>query len=175
MQNKQVRWIVQTALFIALLVVIQFATASLGNTLITGSLVNLILIISVLSCGLQTGAFVAILSPILAKLVGIGPLWTIIPFVMLGNLVLVIIYKLVYDKVEKNIVGQIILIVGAALVKTLVLYLGIVKIMVPLVLQLPAKQATIISTMFSFPQFITATIGGVIALIVFSQLKKTLK
>lgn len=174
MENKQVKWIVQTALFIALLVVIQFVTAPLGNTLITGSLVNLILIVAVLSCGLKTGGFVAVLSPILAKFVGIGPFWTLIPFIMLGNLILVIIYHLIYKKVRNNVGGQIVLIISGALGKVIILYSGIVKIMVPLVLQLPPAQAKVISTMFSFPQLITAIIGGIGALVIYAQLNKSL-
>lgn len=45
--NKKVLWITRTASFVALLVVLQFATSFLNNTMITGSIVNLILIISV--------------------------------------------------------------------------------------------------------------------------------
>ncbi|MDR3215739.1 MAG: ECF transporter S component [Bacilli bacterium] len=179
MNDKRVLWIVQTALFIALLIVIQISTAFMGNTLITGSLVNLVLIISVLSYGLLTGCSIALLSPLIAKLFGIGPLWSIIPFIILGNVVLVMIYGLVAKRIDalnnkKIFYYNIALVIVAALCKCIVLYLGIVKIMVPLFLELPAKQAHVISSMFSLPQFFTALVGGFLALIIYQQLKKIL-
>ena len=47
--KKNTLWITQTAIFIALLVVLQVATAPLGNTFITGTIVNMLLIISVMT------------------------------------------------------------------------------------------------------------------------------
>ena len=82
--NKKIRWITQTAVCTALLIVLQMLTAPLGNTLVTGSLVNLVLVISVLIGSFSTGATVAVISPIFAKLIGIGHLLSIIPFIILG-------------------------------------------------------------------------------------------
>ena len=173
--KKRIRWITRTAIFVALLVVVQAATASLGNTIVTGSLVNLLLIVSGMTCGTGSGLTVAVLSPVLAKLIGIGPLWSLIPFIMLGNAVLVLVWRWLGNK---NIGGQtvsyIIALVCGAVAKFLVLYLGIVKIAVPLLLNLPEKQAAVISGMFSIPQLITASIGGVLALLLLPALKKML-
>lgn len=160
-------WITRTAIFIALLIVWQFATSFLNNTLITGSGVNLILILAVMSGGLSSGGFVAVLSPVFAKFFGIGPLWSLIPFVALGNLTLVLVWHFVGGrKTGGKIVNYMIAAVTAAVAKFGVLYIGIVRIAIPFLLQLPQKQAAVISTMFSLPQLITAGIGGILAVAV---------
>ena len=61
-------WITRTAVFIALLVVLQAATASLGNTIITGSVVNMLLVVSVMTCGMMSGLCVAVISPVIVQL-----------------------------------------------------------------------------------------------------------
>lgn len=172
--KKTIRWITRTAIFIALLVVVQAATAGLGNQFVTGSAVNLILIVSAMTCGLGSGATVAIVSPVLAKMFGIGPLWQIIPIVMLGNLVLVLVWRLLGSRGDKKIWYPAAL-VAAAGAKFLVLWLGVTKWIVPIVLGLPAKKAVIVSAAFSWPQIVTAVIGGVLAILVLPLVKKAVK
>ncbi len=177
MDNREkVLMLTRTAISIALLIVVQAVTAPLGNTLITGSLVNMILIISVMLNGLGSGLTVAILSPVFAKFFGIGPLWSLIPFIAVGNAVLVLLWYLIGNGqwVQRQ-VAYIIALIVAAVAKFLVLYLGIVKIAVPILLELPEKQAAVISNMFSVPQLITASIGGVLAFIILPILKLALK
>lgn len=173
--KKTILWITRTAVFIALLVVIQLATAPLGNTLVTGSLVNLVLILAVMTGGLACGATAAVISPVLAKLIGIGPLWSLIPFIMAGNLVLILVWHFIGNrKFGGRPVPYITALVCGAVLKFLVLFIGIVKIMVPVVLQLPEKQAAAVSAAFSFPQLITASVGGVIAILILPILKKAM-
>ena len=63
---------------------------------VTGSLVNLILIASGLMCGLWGGLAVAVLSPICAFFIGIGPAFPqVVPAVALGNAVLVLLWVLI--------------------------------------------------------------------------------
>lgn len=177
MNNKsRLFWITRTAVFIALLVVLQAATAPLGNILITGSIVNLLLIVSVMTCGLLSGLTVAALSPVLARLFGIGPLWSIIPFIILGNLTLILIWHFIGNiKKPGRIAAHIIALVVAAPAKFAVLYFGIVELAVPVLLQLPEKQAAVISSMFSVPQLITAAIGGAAAVIILPLLQRAMK
>lgn len=78
--NKRTLWITRTAVLTAMLVVLQATTQATGNTVITGSVVNMLLIISVMACGILSGITVAVISPVMAKLIGIGPLWSLIPF-----------------------------------------------------------------------------------------------
>ncbi len=176
MNKEKTLWITRTAVFIALLVVLQAATAALGNTIITGSVVNMLLIVSVMTCGIMSGLFVAVISPIMAKFIGIGPLWSLIPFIVAGNITLVLLWHFIGNKHWRHeYTTQIIALVVAAIAKFLVLYLGIVKIAVPLILGLAAQQAVVISNMFSIPQLITALLGGVIALLILSPLKRAIK
>ena len=166
-------WITRTSIFIALLIVLQAATAPLGNIVITGSIVNLLLVVSVMTCGPASGLTVAVVSPIMAKFLGIGPLWSLIPFIALGNVVLVLAWHLIGNRnMGRKHVAYFIASVFAALAKFLVLYIGIVQIAVPLFLGLPEKQAAVISNMFSIPQLITALVGGVMATALFPRLRK---
>jgi len=63
MNNKnRIRWIAETAVFIALLVTLQAVTKSMSQ-FITGSMVNLVLIASTLVSGFASGLTVAAISP----------------------------------------------------------------------------------------------------------------
>ena len=136
--KNTIRWITRTAVFIALLIVLQMATAPLGNILITGSLVNLLLIISVMTCGLASGLSVAVISPVMAKLLGIGPLWSLIPFIAAGNIALVLLWHFIGNRqIGRKYTSAIIALIFAAAAKFLVLYIGIVRITIPVFLSLP--------------------------------------
>jgi hypothetical protein len=174
--KKKILWITQTAVFIALLIVLQAATAPLGNILITGTIVNLLLIVSVMTCGLASGLSVAVISPVMAKLIGIGPLWILIPFIAAGNIALVLLWHFIGNrKAEHKYAAYIPALAAAAIVKFLVLYIGIVKLAVPMFLGLPAQQASVVSHMFSVPQLITALAGGVIAAVILPTLKRAVR
>ncbi len=174
MSNREkTLWMTRTAAFIALLVVLQAATAPLGNTLVTGTLVNGLLAVSVMTCGVMSGAAVAVISPILAKLVGIGPLWALIPFIALGNMVYILAW---YFLGNRNMGNQYVsggaAVCAGAVIKFLVLYVGIVRLAVPVLLGLPEPQASVVSHMFSLSQLATALMGGVVALPVIRILKR---
>ena len=171
--KKRTLWITRTAVFIALLIVLQAATAPLGNVLITGSVVNLLLIVSVMTCGLASGFTVAVISPVIAKLIGIGPLWVLIPFIAAGNVMLVLLWHFFGNRNMKS--RYVAALIVAAAGKFCILYVGIVKIAVPLLLNLPEQQAKIVSNMFSLTQLVTALIGGIIAVMVLPSLKKAIR
>ena len=59
-----------------------------------------------------------------------------------------------------------------AVIKFLVLYVGIVRLAVPVLLGLPEPQASVVSHMFSLPQLATALMGGTVALPVIRILKR---
>ena len=69
---KKTAWIARTAICLALLLCLQFATKSLGQ-FVTGSCVNLVLAIAALIGGVWSGVTVAVISPFCAFLLGIGP------------------------------------------------------------------------------------------------------
>ena len=175
--NKHVLWVTRSAAFIALLIVTQALTASFGNQFITGSAVNLILIIATMTCGTWTGLAVAVISPFGAFLLGIGPAQLpIIPFQMAGNAAITLIWGYLGNLKLKNVyVSRLIAMIAGAVGKFLVLYFGVVKIAVPFLLNVPEERAAVISSLFSFPQLVTASIGGAIAVVILPVIMKAVK
>jgi hypothetical protein len=142
--------------------------------------VNFLLVASALTAGIYSGLAVAVLSPVLATLIGIGPVWPIVPMIMIGNAVIVAIFSLLAGKADKlEGAGKYLLwltsvVLGAA-AKFIVLYLGVVKIIIPLISDSLGKKAAVMSKMFTFPQLFTALIGGAIAMIIVPTIKAALK
>jgi len=162
--NKKIMYITQAAVLTAILVGWQAATAPIGQTLLTGSGVNLLLVVAVTACSLPVGLAVALISPFMASLVGFGPAFPVItPFIALGNISLVLVWFLL-RKIRPAAI------IAAAAVKCAVLYLAVVKIAVPLFI--PQKAAPAITAAFSIPQFFTAVIGGCVGYAVYIALKK---
>lgn len=180
MKNTKLLWITRTAVFLALLIAAQFVTRSMGQYA-TGSLVNLILMATVLTAGLASGLTVAALSPILAFLLGIGPaVPQVIPGVVVGNAVIVLILWLFVEKLAKGkSTGKAIgiwisgVIVGAA-AKFLTLWLIIVKLVLPM-LTLKPKIVETLSAAFSYPQLITALIGGALAILIVPAVRRAIQ
>jgi len=175
MNNKnRIRWIAETAVFIALLITLQAVTKSMSQ-FITGSMVNLVLITSTLVCGFASGLTVAAISPFFAFMLGIGPKFiALVPFVALGNIVLVLVWGMICKKAldTKYMISA--LVVGAVL-KFATLYGGIVRFAIPTLLALPEKQASVMGANFSWPQLVTAALGGFLAMLIAPTLRKALK
>ena len=178
--SKKIRWITETAVMLALLVCLQALTKPMGQ-LVTGSCVNAVLAVSALVGGLSCGLVVALCSPVLAFLLGIAPQILTVPAIMVGNTVFVVLLSLLADKTGKKLVKQIIAWVAAAAAKFAALYAIVVWLICgvlsesliaagtmkpPMVQALPAT--------FSWPQLITALIGGAVALLITPVLRKAL-
>ena len=171
MKNKT-RWITETAIMLALLVILQATTKSAGQ-LVTGSCVNAVLAVSVLVSGLSSGLTVALVSPFVAFLLGIGPqLLPIVPAIALGNAVYVLMLSRLAGR-KAQIWRQVLALAGSAGAKFLTLYLVVVKLLCS-ILPLKAPQITTFSTMFTWPQLITALIGGAAALLIVPVIRKAL-
>lgn len=171
MKNK-IHWITETAIMLALLVILQAVTKSAGQ-LVTGSCVNAVLAVSVLMSGFFSGLTVALVSPFVAFLLGIGPqLLPIVPAIALGNGIYVLMLSRLCGK-KSPVWRKALALCGAAGAKFLTLYLLVVKLLCSI---LPLKQPQIetFSTMFAWPQLITALIGGMIALLIVPVIRKAL-
>lgn len=177
--GKKILWIAQTAVMLALLVAVQGVTAGLGNQFVTGSCVNLILAVTALVVGLWGGAVVAVVSPFVAFLFGIGPKFVqLLPAVAAGNLVLVVILSLLAGKNGLPIWRKAVAWLAAAAAKFAVLYVLMVKLLVPALVGggvIPAKASAVLATQFSWPQLITALIGGGVALLIVPMIRRGLK
>lgn len=180
MKNNKAIYITQTAVMLALLIGVQFITRSFGQ-FVTGSMVNLILLVSVFIIGIYGGVTIAVLSPILAFLAGIGPAFIqIIPFIAIGNALFVTVAWLI----SKNYIGKLsakditistIGLIAASISKFLFLWLGLVTIALPLIPGIKEKQAAVIGAAYSWPQLITALIGSMLVMMIVPQLKKAIK
>ena len=177
--NKKVIFITQTAVMLALLIGAQFATRGF-STFVTGSLVNMILLVSTFIIGRRSGLVVALLSPLLAFLAGIGPAFIqIIPFMAAGNAILVLIASFVSRYIAKSSVKDIIFmttgLIIAAAAKMAFLWVALVLIALPMIPGLNERQITMISAAFSWPQGVTASIGAMLAMTIVPLLKRALK
>lgn len=178
--NKKIRWITQTAVMLALVVTLQAVTKPMGQ-LVTGSFVNAVLAISVLVGGLGCGMTVAVISPVLAFLLQIAPQILTVPAIMVGNVLYVVILCCVAGKDSKNLLRQIVAWIVAATAKFAALYAVVVwlicgvlseKLLASGALKPPMLQA--LSATFSWPQLVTALIGGGVALMIVPVLRKAL-
>lgn len=180
--NKKTLWLTQTAMLIALLIVLQAvmsniggALGPLGSQILTGSFVNAVLALSVLVAGLWSGVVVAALSPFFAYLLGIGPqLIAIVPAIALGNVVYVVVLHLLTKGRQLKDRNTVVAWVVSAVFKFVTLYLVVVQLLCN-VLTLKAPQIATFTTMFSWPQLITALVGGAVALLVAPVIRKAVK
>ncbi len=157
MHQTNIRWLSRTAILLAIALVFQMGGFP---QFITGPLINTVLYLAAMIVGWQGGMLIGILTPVIASIRGIlpPPLTPLIPFIALGNSILVILFFWLQSK--NKIAGIII----ASLVKSLLLASA-----VKLVVQVPPA----IAQMMSLPQLITALAGGAIALVLARFFKKT--
>ena len=180
MKNQRAIWITQTGIFLAILIVAQIVTKSIPipppfHTVIPGTVNNMLFILAVMLCGISSAAVLAVVSPCLATLLGIGPIWPFVPVIVAGNIVLVVLWYLIalrHEQPGKLRMG--IALVSSAAVKFLVLFIGIINLLAPLILGISVAQAKIAFIAFFWPQLITAAVGGIIAILIYPQLKKAL-
>ena len=171
--HTKARWLTRTAVLVALLITLQWATAGtqvFAGQYITGSLVNCVLAIAALFGGISCGIVVAVLSPFFAFMLGIGPkLFPIIPCIALGNVVFVVVLRLIS---KRRILG----VICSAFAKFLTLYLAVVQVFIPLFgNNLKAAQVQMFTAMFSWPQLVTALIGESLAILLIPVLNKAIK
>lgn len=178
--KQKIRWITQTAVMLALLVSLQALTKGFGQ-LVTGSFVNAVLAVAVLIGGLGCGITVALVSPVLAFLLGIAPQILTVPAIMAGNSVYVLLLHLLADRDSRKLIRQIAAWLVAAVAKFAVLYAVVVGLICGVLsdallaagtLKPPMLQA--LPATFSWPQLVTALIGGAVALLIVPVLKKAL-
>lgn len=178
--HSRVRWITRTAVLVALLVALQWATAgtqAFAGQYITGSLVNCVLVIAVLFGGLWSGVVVALLSPFCAFLLGIGPaLIQLVPCIAVGNTVYVLLLWMLIGRKQCALWQRVLSVVLAAAAKFVTLYIAVVKVVIPVMGDaLKAPQVQKFTLMFSWPQLITALVGGMLAMLLLPLLKKAMK
>lgn len=184
--SKRIRWITQTAVLLAMLIVLQAVTKPLGQ-IVTGSCVNTILAIATLLCGISSGITIAMLSPIFAFLLGIAPQIITVPAIMTGNFVFVLLLGMLAGGTVNSRLRQFAAWFTAATAKFAILYILVVQIICGLAsgallgqklgenVLLAPPMLEKLPAMFTWPQWITALIGGGLALLITPALRKALK
>ena len=179
--NKKIRWITETAVMLALLITLQWMGSLIAEPmtkqLVTGSLVNVVLAITVLFAGLNSGLTVAVISPVLAFFIGIAKPW-LVPVSMVGNVVLVILLYIIAGKDSRKIVRQVLAWLTAAVAKYAAMY-GVGVLLLGKLLAGPLGLAkTDIAPVIkscTWVQLVTALIGGAVALSITPALRKALR
>jgi hypothetical protein len=155
---KSTRRIAGTALLLALTAALQisgrYLTPFLGpaNIFVVGTLVNACLLIAVDYVGIRGAAVVAFAVPFTALLAGAPVPLPFVPFIGAGNFLLVLMSHLFKRKAIGVTVG--------AVAKFLFLF-GAVAAFLRLT-RLPAAFAGVLYFSFSWPQLVTALLGGVV-------------
>lgn len=171
--NTNSKKLVRSALLLALAIAIQAIGSRIPqlSQLFVGSVVNAVLLMGVMICGTTWACMIGGLTPLLAWLIGqlAAPMGPFVPFIMIGNIILVLIFGLLYsDSKIRQIAG---LILGAFL-KFCFLYLSASKLVALFNLGIPKPIASKLVIMMGIPQLTTALIGGFIALLLFNILNK---
>lgn len=182
MKRSPAKWVALTAMGVALVVAAQYLGSLIPaiavifgpfsvKQLITGTLVNCVLLVFTARAGLTSGVTIGVLSAVLAGFLGMSQPF-LSPVVALGNALLCLVCHLLTVRtrlpLKKMYIPAVIL---AAAVKCAFLWLT-----VPLVLGavsgLPEKQSAMLSIMFSWPQGVTALCGGLLAWPIILRLRR---
>ncbi|EQB87026.1 uncharacterized membrane protein YuzA (DUF378 family) [Clostridium punense] len=172
MSKFQTQDLIKTSMLLAIAIVIQVLGRNFPqiNQFFVGPIINSILILTTILCGLKWGICTGALTPILAWLVGqlLPPMAPFIPFIVMGN----IIYVILFASVSKIRYGSYLGILLGSFGKYLFLSLSASKLVTLLGVNIPAKVLAKLTIMMSTPQLITGLAGGILALILASILSK---
>jgi hypothetical protein len=132
---------------------------------IAGPIVNALLYIAVIFLGVRYALFVCIFPSIISLSTGLLPvvLAPMIPFIILGNIILVLLFA--YFKEKSYWLG----VVVASVAKFIFIFAASQVIIDKF---LPSNIAPAIANMMSWPQLFTALLGGVIAYAFLKFIKK---
>ena len=176
--------IVTCAVLLAICIASQFFKNL--SVFITGPIINACLVLAVLTVGLAGGIILSIVTPVTAYIIAASRVMTdvplIIPFIMAGNVVLVLATNfllkkdLEHGKGLRDIKSYIKAVICSAL-KGLFMGLTISLWLLPTFIPAESpllKKIPVFQTMFSVTQFVTACIGFVYAFIIWAALGRFL-
>ena len=176
LQSFQVGGFLRIVLAILGFVICGGALVGVGWGLLSKSLA-----VTALLVGMSAGVTVAVISPVCAFVLGIAPnLITVLP-IMLGNVCYVVLLKVLMAKpFWRQITG----LVAAAVAKFAVLYVLVVGVIcgaasgillgqkLGQTVLLAPPMLKMLPAMFTWPQLITALVGGALALMIYPVVKK---
>jgi len=132
---------------------------------LTGPIVNAILFVSTILLGSSSAILIGLIPSVVSLSTGLLPivLAPMIPFIMLGNTILI----LTFDFLKKK--NYWLAIVSSSFLKFFFLFLTSEAV---INLLLKKETATKVASMMSWPQFFTALAGGAIAYLFLKSIKK---
>ncbi|HHU62872.1 MAG TPA: ECF transporter S component [Clostridiales bacterium] len=157
---KGTRYITRTGLLLALAVLFQTLFRAIlpeptVNVFIVGTLVNAVLLTATASVDIPGGVVVGILTPVIVLLQGHVALIWMVPIIAAGNCILVIIYGLLAGK------NRYLAFITGSVIKFVFLYFGI-RLSFRLIMGIPVPFPA--SFLYSWPQLVTAVLGGIVAM-----------
>ncbi len=151
---------------------------------ITGPIVNLCIILTVMTAGLVWGSVLAIITPVTAFLIAASPIMSavpgIIPLIMLGNIVLVVMVHFLFKPAisdgkallsPRSILMAVLSSLAKGCVMGLTIALWLLPTFIPSESPLRGKMP-VFQTTFSVTQFVTAVIGFVYFFLIWKPLAK---
>jgi hypothetical protein len=166
MGNKinRTRFITRTAMLLAIAIVFQLLGRFMGpyNNFIVGPVVNAILLISTAGAGVWSGIAIAVIAPLISAITNKAAIAPVVlafsPFIITGNIIWVLSYFFINKK------NKYIAVATGAILKFAFLF-GAITVFTGL-MELKPKIAATLTSLFSWPQLLTAVIGGIIALVI---------
>ncbi len=138
---------------------------------ITGPIINAIFILVLFLVGIRSALVVALIPSLMALSGGLLPaiLAPVVPFIMIGNAIYVLAIDRIYDWSKNSVSGYFKGILAGSILKFAFLYLSVSWIAKLLIKQ---ELAAAVAKMMSWPQLVTAIIGGAIAWVILKWLKR---
>lgn len=170
--KDKTKLIARTALLLATAIVFQVLGGFIPyHNFIVGPVVNAVLLIATAIAGLWSGVAISVIAPIVSALTNkaaIAPLiFAFSPFIIIGNIIIVTCFYLVGKK--SRVAG----VASGALLKFGFLYAAVSVF--TSVVEMKPQVAIMLKSLFSWPQLLTAAIGGVIALAVLKLIGKNIE
>jgi hypothetical protein len=156
---------------IGLAVVATFLPFVIHIPLITGPLINALLILILFVVGRRYALLMCFVPSLMALAGGLLPmaLAPVIPFIMLGNVIFILSIDYFYRASKKQFNGFWIGVAVGGALKYLFIWFN-ANLMINLILQ--KEMAAAVVRMVSWPQFATALAGGIIAFVILKWLKR---
>jgi len=138
---------------------------------ISGPIINAILILILFLVGIRSALVVALVPSLMALAGGLLPsvLSPVVPFIMISNAIFVLSLDRIYDWSKNQNQGYWLGVLVGAVLKFIFLYFS-VSLMVKLLIK--QELAVKVAQMMSWPQLITAVLGGMIAFAILKWLKR---
>ncbi len=171
-------FIVKVAVNLSITVVLQYLMGLFGIQLLTGSIVNMMLLINTLFVGLIGSSIIACVTPFIGILLGLSNNIILQIFICVANILFVtsfcLLNKINFKKDLKiiSLIKDLISVIVTSVIKYLFMFYITFKLLLPLIMP---NVPQVLSITLGVTQLFTALIGGMLYIVISNILKKTLK